>query len=312
MLTSTSRVMLAAVLLAPSPALAARYDPDAARAALRQAATLSHSTVVDASGRALEPEQAPAITAGLDEGLRLAQLASVTARSLDAAAQKRAAEMDAGVKASSELKIKELSDPIAAERLRWERLSNEHEELKQKVDALPDEEKKKLLPLLAKAANALGSAADALRPLESSIKIMSEQALEMKEAHQDSLGPLVEISSAVSGVIAHAEDLPAPLAEAKTRLGALGQEPRNVARSRAWEKLELLRGITSSLFQAADRACNRADDLRRRSASYERASGAFEKARQAASSGPAGTKALLDEARKTLAQVRERLEKPKR
>jgi hypothetical protein len=309
--TSTQSLMLAAVLLAPAPALAARYDPDADRAALRQAATLAHSTVVDATGRALEPEQVPTITAGLDEGLRQARLASDTARLLDAAAAKRAAEMEAGVKTSSDPKIKELTEPIEAERHRWERLSNEHEELKKKVDVLPDEEKKKLLPLLAKAANALGSAADALRPFESSIKLMSEQALEMKEARQDSLGPLVEISSAASGVIAHAEDLPAPMAEAKARLGALGLEPRNVARSRAWEKLELLRGITSTLFQAADQACNRADGFRRRSAAYERAYGAFEKARQAASSGPAGAKPLLDEAHKALAQVRERLEKPK-
>ena len=310
MTTSTLSLMLAAALLAPAPALAARYDPDADRAALRQAATLSHSTVVDATGRALEPEQVPAITAGLDEGLRLAQAASAAARSLDAAAQKRAAEMEAGVKASSELKIKELSEPIAAERLRRERLSAEHEELKTKVEGLPDEDKKKLLPLLAKAANALGSAADALRPLESSVKIMSEQALEMKEARQDALGPFSEVASGASGVIARAEDLPAPLAEAKARLGALGQEPRNVARNRAWEKLELLRGITSGLFQAADRACNRADDFRRRSASYEKAFSVFEDARRGASSGPAGAKALLDEAHKTLALVRERLKKP--
>ena len=188
--TSTQSLFLAAVLLAPAPALAARYDPDADRAALRQAAALSHSTVVDATGRALEPEQVPAITAGLDEGLRLAQAASAAARSLDAAALKRAAEMEAGVKASSDVKIKELSEPIAAERLRWERLSKEHEDLKTKVEGLPDEERKKLLPLLAKASGALQSAADALHPLESSVKIMSAQAQEMKKERQDALGPL--------------------------------------------------------------------------------------------------------------------------
>lgn len=308
--TSLTRVLLAAVLLAPSPALAARYDPDADRFALRQAATVSHSTVVDATGRPLEPEQVPAITAGLDEGLRLAQAASAAASSLDAAARKRAAEMAAGVKASADPKIKELSDPIAAERLRWERLSKDHEELKRKVDGLPDEERKKLLPLLAKAENALQSAADALRPLESAVKIMGEQAPEMREARQDALGPLVEVSTAAAGVIGSAEGLPAPLAEAKSRLGALGLEPRNVARKRAWETLELLRDITRNLFQYADIACNRADDFRRRSASYEKAFGAFENARLAASSGPAGAKAHLDEARKTLALARERLEKP--
>lgn len=311
MTISLPRLMLAAVFLAPASALAARYDPDPDRAALRQAATVSHATVVEATGRALEPEKVPAIEAGLDEGLRLARLASDAARSLDAAARQRAAEMAAGVKAADP-RIKELSEPIAGERLRWERLSNEHADLKKKVDDLPDEEKKKLQPLLDKAAGALRSAADALLPLESSIKIMGEQALAMKEDRQEALGPLVEISSAAAAAIGRAGDLPAPMAEAKSRLSALSQEPRNIARNRAWEKLEALRDITRGLFQAADSACNRADDFRRLSASYERAYGAFEKARQAASSSPSGAKSLLDEAHKALAQVRERLKKPPR
>jgi hypothetical protein len=70
------RFLTAAILLAPALALAARYDPGADRVALRQAATLCYSTVVDASGLALEPEKAKAISAGLDERLRWRRLAS--------------------------------------------------------------------------------------------------------------------------------------------------------------------------------------------------------------------------------------------
>lgn len=306
-MTALLRGLIALAALAASSASAARYDPDADRFALRQSATLCYSTTVDATGLPLAPEKVPAITAGLDEGLRLSRLASDAARSLDAGAKRRGGELDAGVKASSEAKIKELSDPIAAERVRWRKLSADREDLKKKVDALSEEERKPLQPLLEKAADALQSTSEALKPLEDSVKIMGEQALALKAIRQEALGPLDEVAGNAAAVSLRADELPAPLAEAKARLGALGQEPRDAARSRAWEKLELLRGVTRLLFEAADRACNRADDLRRVSAPYQEAADAFDAARRTAGAGPAAAKPLLDEAQKTLARVRERL-----
>lgn len=304
----TSGVVLCLSLLASAPAAAARYDPDADRAALRQAATVSYSTVVEATGRALEPEQVPAISAGLDEGLRLARLAAAAAASLDGAARRRDAEMQAALKAASEAAIKELSEPVAAEGLRLEKLTGGLAELKEKVEALPDgENKKELQALLRKASSALRPAAELLRPLQASVKSMGERALAMREARAEALGPLVEVSSAAAGVIARAEELPAPLGEAKSRLGALGQEPRGAARSRAWETLELLRAVSRLLFRDADAACNRADDFRRRSAGFEKEFEAFSSARLAASAGPGAAKAFLDEAHKALALARERL-----
>ena len=300
------RALLAAALLAALPAWAARYDPGADRFALRQAAIGSYTAVVDATGLPLAPEKVPAITAGLDEGLRLAQAASNAARSLAAAAKRRGAELEAGVKASSDAKLKELAEPVAAERLRWRKLTAEQDELEKKVDALPDEEKQKLRLLLAKADGVLQSADEALRTLEDSVKAMSTQALAMKSIRQESLGSLEEISGNAAAVSLRADELPAPLAEAKARLGALGQEPRELARSRAWEKLEPLRGVTRLLFESADRACNRADDLRRLSAPYDKASGDFDAARLNASVS-SGLKSSLEEARKLLDRVRERL-----
>ncbi len=307
---SRTSLLCAVLLLAPSLARASRYDPDADRSALRQAAAASHAAVIDATGLPLLPEKVPAIAAGLDEGLRQAGVASEAARSLSAGAQKRAAETAAGVKAGSERRLKDLSDPVAAERVRWDRLSSEQRDLKTKVDELSGDEKKKLLALLAKASDALRDAADGLRPLEEAVRIMGEQALEMKAAHQGGLGPLVEASSAAAAAIGHAESLPAPLAEAKARLAALGSEPREVARKRAWEALEPLRNDARLLYEAADRACNRADDFRRYSVAYGRAFDAFERARAAAGAGPVEAGSRLDEAEKLLERVRERLKKP--
>ena len=300
-------LLLAAALLTPPLASASRYDPDSDLAALRQAATLAHSVTVDATGLALEPEKVAAITAGLDEGLRQARLAADAARSLEAAAQKRGAEMASVVKpAALDRKLKDFLAPIAAERRRWERLSSEHAELKTRVDNLPEEERQKLRPLLARASNALSSALDALRPLEKSATNAGELALVMKGAHQEALGPLVEVSTQTSWVIYSADNLPQALSEAKSRLGVLGQEPRHVARNRAWQQLELLRGITRQLFEAADRACNRADDFRRRSADFAKSADDFD-ARLTTGSALDGAKSLLDEAHKALTATRERL-----
>ena len=307
----TAPLLAAVLLLAPAPALAARYAPGFDRAALRQAATLANSSVVDATGLALEPEKVPAITAGLDEGLRQARLAAEAARSLDPPPRPRGAARASGAQdAPHPRRHKEAADPVAAVRARLTRLSAEQAELTGKVEALPEEPRKKLRPLLAKAGAGLRAAGDALRPLESALKLMDEQAIALKELRRDSRGPLVEISSAAAGTILRAEDLPPALAEAKARLALLGQEPRAAARGRAWEKLDLLRGITGALFQDADRACNRADELRRVSSDHDRAAEAFEKARGAAAAGPAAVAAFLDETKKLHQEIRDALKRP--
>ncbi|PIR16245.1 MAG: hypothetical protein COV48_10030 [Elusimicrobia bacterium CG11_big_fil_rev_8_21_14_0_20_64_6] len=304
-----TRALLAAFVLAPALALAARYDPGSDRAALRRDASQAHAAIVNATGLALEAGKVPAITAGLDEGLRLARLASTTAAALDAAARSRAADMEAGAK-SGERAAKELAEPLAEQRRRWQRQSGEHAELVKKAEKLPDADKKEAQTLLDKAAGALSSAADALRPLEESLHTMSEQARAMKAARSDSLAPLVEISSAAASVNRRAEDLPEPAAAAKALLGSLGPEPDNAAKALIWEKFKLQRDAARLLFEAADRVCNRADDFRRASAAYERSYDAFEDARREASSGTAGARAHLDRAHKALNAASERIKKP--
>jgi len=298
------------LLLAPSLASAARYDPDADRAALRQSATLCYSTIVDASGLALEPEKARTIAAGLDEGLRLAGAAAVAARSLGAAAKRRGEEIETSAK-TIERALKETSDPIAAERLRARRLASVQAELKRKLEDLPKPDQKEARPLFEKASGALQAADDALRPLEDHVKLMGEEAVELASSRSASKWLLVEISSVADAAIIRAEELPAPVSEAKERLGALGQEPRAAARTRAWEKLDLLRGISSRLLDAGDRACNRADEFRRLSAGFEKSFGVFETSRLAAAARQGGAKTLMNDAQAAQDKARERIEKPK-
>lgn len=300
--------LLAAFLLAPGLASAARYDPDFDRAALRQAATLSHSTTVDASGLALEPEKAPAIAAGLDEGLRQAGLAAASARSLDAAARRRGTELEAGVKDSAlDRKLKDLKEPVEVELERRRRLAAGLGRMKKKAEGLPPEERKKLEPPLAEAERALRSAGEALAPLEAALSSMAERRLELKSLQRDSLLPLVEISSAAVNVIRRAEELTLGVPQAKALLEVLGQEPRAAARTRAWEKLDSLRGMTRLLFQDADRACNRAYDLRRLSSRFEDSSEAFEAARKTAAPVPDAVKTSLNQAESALRKARESL-----
>lgn len=304
--------MLAAFLLTSTRTEAARYDPDFDRAALRQAATDAHSTIVAATARPLEPDQAAAIGLGLDEGLRLARSASASASSLAEAARKRDSELEAALKGASDAAIRKLAEPVEAERRRWEKLSSERAQLKEKADALPEDERKKLQAPFEKAASALQSADETLRPLEAALRGMGEQAIEMREARRQAYSPFVEVSSAAANVVWRAEELPARIDEAKSRLAELNQEPRDAARARAWKALELPRELSRLLFQSADMACNRADDFRRRSAAFDKAFEAFEKSRLTAAAGPGAARASLDEAYKALAFLRERLEKPPR
>ena len=297
------RLVWAAVLLVPTIALASRYDPDADRAALRQAATLSYSMIVDSTGLALEPAKVPAISAGLDEGRRLANLAAATAGSLVTAAKARSAEIESVAKGLDRA-IREASEPVAAERLRLKRLASGHADLMKKFDALADTDKKAAKPLLEKASGALRAGDEGLRPLEGSVKIMGERALEMESARSGVKWLLVEISSVTDATIRRAEDLPAPMAEAKVRLSALPD------RTRVWDTLDLLRGIASRLLDAADRACNRADEFRRLSADFDKASGVFATARSAAAAGLAGSKSLINDAQGAQDRARERVEKP--
>jgi len=298
-------MILLPVLLALNAA-AAKYDPSADRAALRSAATSCHATMVDATGLPLETDKVPAIMKGVDESLRLARTAAGAAAALDAAAVKRVAEMAAG-EAALERRIKDAAGPVAAARKRTDAYAAELAKDKQKIETLPDSEREKYPPRVAKGDAALASAEGALRPAEDAVAVMGQRALEMKAAVRQSRKPLAEVSAASSSTVTLAGELPAPASEFKNRLAELGQEPREVSRTRAQQKIEPARGASLLVFQAADRACNRADDVRRASSAYDDAASAFEEALPKATPAPAAP--FLDAAQKALEQLRELLKK---
>lgn len=302
------RISLAALLLAPTLAAAAKYDPGSDRAALRSAATSCHTSMVDATGLPLEMDKVPAITKGVDESLRLAKVAADTAAALDAAAIKRCAEMAAGA-ATLDRRIKDAEGPVAAARKRANAFAAELAEDKKKIKELPEPEREKYPPRVAKADAALASAEEALRPAEDAVAALGQRALEMKDALRRSRAPLAEISAASTATVVNADNLPAPAAEFKNRLADLGKEPREQSRARAQQKIAPARDASLLIFQAADRACNRADDLRRASSAYDDAASAFEKALPVATPTPASP--FLDAAQKALTQLSELLKTSK-
>ena len=300
-----TRILLLAVLLAPSLA-AARYDPSTDRATLRQTATACHATIVDATGLPLEKEKVPDIIKGLDEGLRLSRLASDTASSLDAAAKARAKEMSA-VTDGLDRRLKGLTEPVAAQRKRYEDDASELSDYKQKIEKLPEEDREKYKPRVAKAEESLKAANEALGRPEGASLTLGQRALEMKRARKQGLKALDEVSAASTDTVNAAGGLPAPAAAVKEKLAVLDQPPVETARARAREKIELARAASLALFQAADRACNRADDLRRWSSDFADASEAFEATWPA--TNPSSAKGFLDEAETTLTLIRELLKK---
>lgn len=293
--------MILLALLASS-VLAAPYEPDADRGSLRSAASAAHDSVGRACALAVVPEKADDIKGGLDEGVLRARGAGEAAGRLDAQAKQRTAEMAAALKRS------EIEDEIAPERQRWKAASKNHAELTALVEKLPEgPDKRRLKEILKRAATALKSADEALRKGEDAAAAAGASLQKMKDAQRRAQSPAAELEAAAAEVLRLAALLPGAADEAKARLDLLGQEPRNVSRTRAWDKLEATRGLTSGLFVSADASCNRASELHDQSAAFARAQDVLEKARAASGAAPVEARPFLDEAEKTLSSVRDSL-----
>ncbi|OGS40876.1 MAG: hypothetical protein A2506_01570 [Elusimicrobia bacterium RIFOXYD12_FULL_66_9] len=294
-------------LLAASLALASPYEPGADGESLRSGALAAHESISRASGLALETEKVAFIKDGLDEGVRRASAAAEAAGRLGAQAVQRMTEM------ASALKKSEVKDADPAERRRWLRATQEHAELSARVEKLPEKapdgkpgpDKLRLQEALRRAAGALKSADDSLHKGEDAATAMGAALQKMKDAHRRAQSPSAELAAAVDEAQRRAGLLPSAADEAKERLDLLSQEPRNVSRTRAGEKMEMTRGLAQRLFTAADAAANRSSELHDQSSSFEKTQEAFEKARTASQASPASARPSLEEAEKTLASVRE-------
>lgn len=309
--------LLLTFLVLAVPALAGKYDPDQDRAALRQAASASYDAATRAAGVPLVPERAAEIRTDLDESVNQANLASNAAKNLETGAAQRAGEMAGELKGhgapppSSD--AKDLSDAAAKSRARWKALSKDHDDLSARVAALPDTNKDKpdLKAKLGRAADELTAANTALVKAEAAAADASAGVEQLELADKRAKSSAAELSPQDADVIRLADALPPPVAEAKDSTALLGQEPQGTNRTRAGQKISVPRDLTSQLYSAADRACNRADDYHSRSNAFDRALAAFAAAKSAGQPALDAAKAALDDADKTQAAVRDRLDHPK-
>lgn len=317
-------IFLVFLLLGAIDASAAKYDPDADRAALRAAASASYDETVRAAGLPLVPEKAAAIKAGLGEGVRQARIAENEAKTIETEALRRADEMDAVLGGrggpAPEAAARDFAAAAAALRERCTKDSGAQADLKKRVDAVPDKkedgsadpDKKVLKDLLGRAASALSDADAALKTAESAGAAMTDGAARMKSARKASRGPAAERARAAAQVVDGAEGLPEPVSGAEYAVDRLGQEPRQESKARAWAALDPLRDRTRDLLAAADRACNRADEFRARSDDFERGRADFAAAKASGAAAPAAAASSLDQAEKAQAEVQDRLDHPRR
>jgi hypothetical protein len=306
-----------ALLVLAVPALAARYDPDQDRAALRQAATSANDAATRAAAVPLVPERAAEISADLDQSVVQADLASNAAKSLETGAFRRAAEMASelagrGVPAPA-ASAKDLGAAAVAQRDRWKTLSQDHDSLSGRVNALPDSntDKARLKTALNNSASSLAAADASLTRGEAAVAAMTAAVANMEFAQKRAQSSNAELTAADSEVIRLDVALPPPVAEAKAATGLLGQEPQGPNRTRAGQKISVPRDFTGQLFTAADRASNRADDYRSRSAAFERSQAAFDSAKSDGAGAPDAAKKALDDASSAQDDVRTRLDHPK-
>jgi hypothetical protein len=304
---------IAVLLLAAAPVLASSYDPDQERAALRQAAKASYEAATRAAGLALSPERAADIKTSLDETLAQASLASNTAKNMEAEAFRRSAEMIGALNGrgapAPAAAAKELSDGAAAARARWRALTADHDGMTARVAALPDQSRGKtdLAAALAASAASLAAAEDALGRAEAGASAAQAAVVQMAEEEGRARHAAEERSAASTEVSRTADVLPTEVAGAKSAVALLGQEPQGPNRTRAAQRLSVIADLANHLYSAADRACNRADDFRSRSAAFDRAKSEAAAALSAGAAAAAKAKAALDDADAAQTDVRSRL-----
>jgi hypothetical protein len=314
---------IAILLLAAAPAFAAKYDPDRDRAALRGAANASYNACVRAAGLPLEPQKAADIKASLDECLDQARAAASAAKSLEDGAGRRSSGMDGVLKGhgapAPDAAAKDLTDAAAAQRARWKSLSSDHDDLKRRVDALPEKnpdgapngDKPRLGAALGRAAGSLSDAERALGRAETGASAATGASGDMAQDRKRSLAPDGERAANDGEVVRLADDMLQPVADAKYAVDQIGVEPQSVNRTRAVDKLDVPRTLARRLDAAADRACNRADDYHNLSSAFDRALADFTSSSADAAAATAAAKASLDEAARTQADVQARLDRPK-
>lgn len=294
-----------------------KYDPDSDRAALRQAAIAANDAASRAAAVPLLPERAGDIKSYLDQSVVQADLASNAAKSLETGAATRSGEMSGELNGHGEpapaSAAKDLAAASAAQRERWKTLSADHDELQDRVNGLPDSnpDKARSHARLNDASASLATADAALSRAQASATAMTQAVAGMELAQRRSGDSAAELSAADVEVSRLAAALPPPVDEAKAATALLGQEPQGPNRTRAGQKISVPHDITGQLFTAADRAGNRADDYRSRSAAFEQAQAAFDSAKNDAAGTPDAAKAALDAASAIQDQIRARLDRPK-
>ena len=309
--------LLLALLVVAVPALAARYDPDQDRAALRAASISSNDAATRAAAVPLVPERAAEISADLDQSVVQADLASNAAKSLETGAFTRAAEMASelaghGAPAPAAT-AKDLGTAAAAQRDRWKTLSQDHDSLLGRANALPDSntDKSRMKSALSNSASSLSAADVSLTRAEGAVTAMTAAIAGMELAQKRAQASNAELTAADSEVVRLDGALPPPVNEAKAATALLGQEPQGPNRTRAGQKISVPRDVTSQLYSAADRASNRADDYRSRSTAFEHAQAAFDSAKSDGAGTPDAAKKALDDASSTQDDVRSRLDHAK-
>jgi hypothetical protein len=310
-------ISIALLVLAAAPSFAAKYDSSQDRAALRGAAIAANDAASRAAAVPLVPERAGEIKSDLDESVVQADLASHAAKNLETGAAKRAAEMAGELKGHGEPALtsvgKDLAAAVAVQQERHKNLLKDHGDLQNRVNALPDSnaDKARLRSQLSDAFASLAIADSALNRAQGDAAGMTAAVADMELAQKRAGASAAELSAADAEVVRLAAALPSPVDEAKAATALLGQEPQGPNRTRAGQRISVPRDITGPLYTAADRASNRADDYRSRSAAFERAQSAFDDDKSDAAGAPDAAKKALDDASATQDRARGALDHPK-
>ena len=286
------------------------YLPDADRMALRSAAAGLTAVMDRMAGLPMEAARAGSLAAALDEAQGHAARARDAALGLEGSAGAAAAELGAyfrggGREPGVERRLEEFKRDRNSGKDRFVRLVGQRKEvednLKKKKE--PPKEKDKILELLKAAEEVVLEAEGALRASEKNDASLREGMDRMKDELRRALSAFAELASAAAGVRTRAEEFFSRSPAARAAFAALGRPPEAEARTRAWEKTDLLRDCSRGLFLSADSGGNREGDFSLRREAFLRQRVRFEAGLKEALASLEEARGKLDRAAKLVAQA---------
>lgn len=256
----------------------------------------------------INKDQASSLKNLINELISRSDSAAAAARLLHGQGEEPSLQMAAALKnrrgaRSAELHYEEAAAAIAEQGERWRRVNELARSIERDIDLKKDRRGRQAT--LDGARDKLKRAEEALKEGESRRKTLDEARRSVKETAARGDLPRYELGQAVENLGKNAASIRDASLEAKARIDALGTEPQNETRGRAYQKLSPIFDGARAVLYFADAAKHRAETFWERYAVFLKAAARFEDSRKAVAEKALAAKEAIASAEEILNGLKE-------